>query len=328
MRFIYFILNLVGLRAGPIPRTFLTHQSLRAIASLSGFQIVRIRSFGYFTELLPILGTPIAKLLKLFFPIDLFAIGSLYILRPLNCTTTADTLVSVIVPARNESGNIEPLVQKLPELKFPFELIFVEGHSNDNTWDVIQNQIKQCRAPNIFAHQQPGKGKADAVHFGISASRGELIVILDSDLSVELENLNRFYFAYQTGKGDFINGNRLLYPMEKSAMRPLNWLGNLFFAKALSRVLDCPLGDTLCGTKMFNRTFYTMSRRWNHKFGKFDPFGDFEFIFPAACLGIGVLDIPVHYKARVYGETNIQRFRDGLRLLKRVFIGLLRIKLA
>jgi hypothetical protein len=139
--------------------------------------------------------------------------------------------------------------------------------------------------------------------------------------------LTRFSYAYDQWHGDFINGSRLVYPMEGAAMRFLNRMGNIFFAKLLSAVLDVRLGDSLCGTKLVTRHDYERMVAWRKDFGEFDPFGDFELLFPAAELGLEIVDVPVRYLARTYGETNIQRFRHGLLLLKMTWVGLLRIKM-
>src|ERR1017187_3294056 len=133
--------------------------------------------------------------------------------------------------------------------------------------------------------------------------------------------LGRFYAAYCEGKGDFINGSRLVYPMEGDAMRFLNRLGNIFFAKALSWIMDTRIGDSLCGTKFVTRADLGRMLAWRRNFGVFDPFGDFELLFPAALLGLGIVDIPVQYLSRTYGSTNISGFRHGLQLLRMTLIG-------
>jgi glycosyltransferase involved in cell wall biosynthesis len=175
--------------------------------------------------------------------------------------------------------------------------------------------------------QQSGKGKADAVRLGFAHATQPLLTILDADLTMPPEMLSRFCDAYSEGHADFINGSRLVYPMEGDAMRFLNRLGNVFFAKALSWVLDARLSDSLCGTKLLARHDYERMRLWQRDFGDFDPFGDFELLFPAAVLGLGFVDVPVRYLARGYGSTNIHRFSHGWELLKMTGIGFLRIKL-
>ena len=184
------------------------------------------------------------------------------------------------------------------------ETIFVEGGSTDETWSRIQGLAERPQGSiKIKALQQTGKGKNDAVRVGFDHAQHEILTILDADLTMPPELLSRFYDAYCQGLGDFINGNRLLYQMEKDAMRPLNRIGNIFFAKILSWVLNLKIGDSLCGTKMFHLHDYRRMREWQSHFGDFDPFGDFDLLFSASELALGVQDVPIRYLARSYGET-------------------------
>jgi glycosyltransferase involved in cell wall biosynthesis len=178
----------------------------------------------------------------------------------------------------------------------------------------------------IRAFQQTGKGKGDAVRLGFSHATSDLVTILDADLTMPPELLHRFYDAWCSGTADFVNGSRLTYPMEGEAMRFLNRLGNVFFARAVSHVLDARYTDTLCGTKLLARADWLRMQRWRADFGDFDPFGDFELLFPAAVLGLGNVDVPIAYRARTYGSTNIQRFRHGFQLLKMTLVGLFRVR--
>jgi glycosyltransferase involved in cell wall biosynthesis len=212
----------------------------------------------------------------------------------------------------------------LPEL----EVVFVEGHSTDGTWDEIQRLMPRYAAEfKIAAFQQTGQGKGDAVRLGFGQATGDVVTILDADLTVPASALPRFYLAYRDGLGDFINGSRLVYGTESGAMRPLNTLGNILFAKAVSSVLSVRLGDSLCGTKLFARHDCARFTRWRGDFGDFDPFGDFEMLFPAAILALGIVDLPIRYLARTYGETNISRFRHGWMLLKMTVIGFIGVRL-
>jgi len=255
-----------------------------------------------------------------------FSLTSVVVLRPLPAPSLNG--VSCVIPARNERGNIENALKRFPDLGCEAEIIFVEGHSTDGTWEEILRVSALYKDQfRILAVQQPGKGKADAVRLGFSHARQDLLVVLDADLTMPPEMLSRFVYAYNQGYGDFINGSRLVYPMEGAAMRFLNRMGNIFFAKMLSAVLDVRLGDSLCGTKLVTRHDYQRMIAWRRDFGEFDPFGDFELLFPAAVLGLDIVDIPVRYLARTYGETNIQRFRHGLQLLKMTWVGLVRIKM-
>ena len=199
---------------------------------------------------------------------------------------------------------------------------------NNNSWEEIL-RVKEFYQNHltIKALQQSGQGKANAVEEGINAAQFDLIAILDADLTMPPEALPRFYEAYCNGHGDFINGNRLVYPMEGKAMRFLNQLGNIFFAKALSLVLEYPIGDSLCGTKVFLKQDFKRFQNWRKDFGEFDPFGDFNLLFPAVILGLGVVDLPIHYRNRLYGTTNIRRFYHGGMLMKMVFVGLFKVRL-
>ncbi|HXZ19561.1 MAG TPA: glycosyltransferase family 2 protein [Candidatus Acidoferrales bacterium] len=326
LRWMYNLANRLRIRKGELPSTFLTRVDLRNIVKVSGFAIVRDRLAVYFPWRLLGLGDLINRVLPLVPLLRWFSLTSIVVLRPLKGQSSPG--LSCVIPARNERGNIENALKRFPDLGCETEIIFVEGHSTDGTWEEIQ------RVAPLYAHRfriqscrQSGKGKADAVRLGFSRATQPLLVILDADLTMPPEMLGRFYAAYCQGYGDFINGSRLVYPMEGEAMRFLNRLGNIFFAKMLSAILDMRLGDSLCGTKLLTRSDYQRMMAWRQDFGDFDPFGDFELLFPAAVLGLGIVDIPVRYLARTYGETNIQRFRHGLQLLKMTIFGLFRIKM-
>ncbi len=227
---------------------------------------------------------------------------------------------SVIIPARNESGNIEAVFQRIPVMGPADEWIFVEGHSTDNTWAEIQRCAglykDRLEGRTVKILQQPAHGKKDAVCAGFEAAKNEILMILDADLTTPPEDLPKFYRALVDGKGEFINGCRLVYPMENRAMRFLNMCANKFFAVAFSYVLGQPLKDTLCGTKAFLKSTYDRLATHRTYFGNCDPFGDFDLIFGATRLGLKIIEIPVRYHARTYGETNIHRFRDGLTLFR------------
>jgi glycosyltransferase involved in cell wall biosynthesis len=233
----------------------------------------------------------------------------------------------VIVPARNEAGNIRAALDRIPVLGRGTEVIFVEGNSRDDTWAVIQREAAAYRGPHrVRALQQPGKGKWDAVHAGFAVATGDVLVIQDADLTAPPEELPKFYDAIVSGRAEFANGSRLVYPMERRAMRFLNLLGNKFFAQSLSFVLGQPVKDSLCGTKMLLRSDYQRLLRRIAPFGDFDPFGDFNLLFGAALLGLRLRDVPVRYKDRTYGETNISRFRHGWILARMTWFGLWKLR--
>jgi glycosyltransferase involved in cell wall biosynthesis len=234
----------------------------------------------------------------------------------------------VIVAARNEAGNIDALVQRLPELAEQQELIFVEGGSSDDTWGAIQRVMAQQTRPGlqISAHRQTGKGKGDAVRLGFEKATGDILIILDADLSVPPEELPRFIDLMNSGLCEFANGSRLVYPMEQKAMQFLNLLGNRLFGLAFTFLLGQPVRDTLCGTKALWADDYRRIAAGRSHFGEFDPFGDFDLLFGAARLHLKIRDVPVHYKERVYGSTNISRFRHGVLLLRMTSVAARRLK--
>jgi hypothetical protein len=318
----------LGLRSGPRISTFLTRPDLAQLARLAGFELVRLRPGTYLPGPFFRLGTLLNAVMPAMPGLRWLSLVSVAVLRPVVPEPQRPSL-SIVIPARNERGNVEAALRRLPDFGALTEVIFVEGHSSDGTWEVIRRVASEWdgrRGLRVRALQQTGRGKADAVRLGFSEASSDVVTILDADLTMPPERLTRFFDAYCAGAGDFVNGTRLVYPMEGEAMRFMNHLGNVFFAKLLSFVLDVPIGDSLCGTKLLARRDYERFVRWREDFGDFDPCGDFELLFPAAVLGAGIIDVPVDYRARTYGTTNIRRFRDGAILLRMSLTGLFRIK--
>ena len=325
----YRIADRLGMRNGPPCSTFLTRRDLVQLATLSEFEVVRLRPAVYLPWHFFGIGTALNVLMPAIPGVRWLSLMAVAVLRPIRPLSSQPS-VTVVIPARNEKGNIENALRRLPDLGPATEVIFVEGHSSDGTWEEIQRVVPLWDGRygrRVKAYQQTGRGKVDAVRLGFSNATGELLTILDADLTMPPELLPRFLDAYCRGLGDFVNGTRLVYPMEGEAMRILNRMGNVFFVKLVSWVLDVPLADTLCGTKLLTRRDYERFVAWRSDFGDFDPFGDFELLFPAALLGLGVIDIPVAYRSRTYGSTNIHRFRDGFKLLRMALIGFLRFRL-
>ena len=234
--------------------------------------------------------------------------------------------VSVMIPVRNEAGNIASIFSRTPKMGKGTELIFVEGHSKDNTFAEIEKQIHNHPQRKALLISQTGIGKGDAVHTGFANASGDVLMIMDADLTVTPEDLPRFYEALATGKGELINGVRLIYPMEKRAMRFFNLIGNKLFSMIFSYLLGQPIKDTLCGTKVLWKEDYEKIAANRAYFGDFDPFGDYDLIFGSAKLNLKIVDMPIRYRERKYGTTNIQRWKHGWLLLRMVIIAAKKLK--
>ncbi len=320
----------LGLAHPYIAQNWLTVEDLENILYLAGFQSIRHWQEILLPAWIPGVARFCNSYLARMFPFRFAALTNFIVARPAPCDdtikTNAEPVVSVIVPARNEAGNIVEIFQRVPEMGAGTELIFVEGHSTDDTCRTIERAVASHSHRNSKLLRQPGKGKGDAVRTGFSAASGEVLMILDADLTVPPEDLPRFYEALRSGKGEFINGVRLVYPMEQRAMRFFNLIANKFFSIAFSWLLGQQVKDTLCGTKVLAKTDYERISDDRQYFGDFDPFGDFDLLFGAAKLNLKIVDIPIRYAERVYGETNIARWKHGLILLRMVVFALRRIK--
>ncbi|MBI5689447.1 MAG: glycosyltransferase [Verrucomicrobia bacterium] len=234
--------------------------------------------------------------------------------------------VSVVIPARNEAGNIPAAVARTPDMGAGVELIFVEGHSRDHTWAEIQRVAAAHPDRKIQCLQQTGRGKGDAVRAGFAAATGDILMILDADLTMPPEELPKFYAVIASGRADFANGVRLVYPMEEKAMQFLNLCANKAFGLIFTWLMGQPVKDTLCGTKVLTRAHYDRIAANRAYFGDFDPFGDFDLLFGAARLNLKIADVPIRYRERTYGTTNIQRWRHGWLLLQMVLFAARKLK--
>jgi glycosyltransferase involved in cell wall biosynthesis len=234
--------------------------------------------------------------------------------------------VSIAIPCRNERGNIEDAVIRIPEFGSNTEIIFVEGHSTDGTWEEIQRVKQLYTNKDITVVRQPGRGKGDAVRKAFDLAKGEILIILDADLTVPPEDLPKFYEELVSGRAEFVNGTRLVYPMEYRAMKFLNYLANRMFALLFTFILNQNFTDTLCGTKALTKKSYQRIADSRGYFGEFDPFGDFDLIFGATKLNLKIAEIPIRYRSRVYGETQILRFSHGLLLIRMVIFAFWKLK--
>ncbi|NMD00690.1 MAG: glycosyltransferase family 2 protein [Bacteroidales bacterium] len=264
-----------------------------------------------------------------------FGITTITIAKPIKERLTKSKInskysVSIIVPARNEEGNIGKIIPSIPKFGKWQEIVFVEGNSKDKTWEVIEKQVekyKKSKYIKVKAFKQKGRGKADAVKIGFEKAKGQILMIYDADRTVEAHDLKKFYNVLAAGKAKFVNGSRLVYPMEQDAMRTLNKIGNKFFSIVFTYILGIRFKDTLCGTKVLFKKDLEKYKRYYKRYLRIDPFGDFALIFMAVKNKMKVVEIPIRYKERVYGSTNINRFRHGLLLFKMAYQALLEFKI-
>jgi SAM-dependent methyltransferase len=316
----------LGLARPVLYQNWLGRADVEGLLRLAGFEPIRHWQEVLLPLSLPLLAPLANRFLVRFWPFKHLALANFLVARPAPRPLPEEPVVTVLVPARNEEGNIANIFARTPEMGAGTELLFVEGHSKDGTWAAIQREIAAHPERRARAFQQTGKGKGDAVRLGFAEARGDVLMILDADLTVPPEDLPRFYEVLRSGQGEFVNGVRLVYPMEKEAMRFANLLGNKFFSLAFSWLLGQPIKDTLCGTKVLRRPDYETLAANRAYFGDFDPFGDFDLLFGAARMSLEIVEVPVRYRERTYGETNIQRWSHGWLLLKMCAFAAGRIK--
>jgi len=315
----------VGAKAPTLPQNWLSRDDMANLLHVAGWEVVKIDTRILWPARTPFIGPLLNRwLAPLLRPLCLTVF---MVARP-RPQVPADRQYrcTVVVPARNEAGNIEAAVQRTPEMGLGTDIMFIEGGSKDDTWEELERVKAAYPARAITLMKQRGAGKGNAVREAFAAARGDLLFILDADLTVPPEQLPKFYEAARSGVAEFVNGVRLVYPMEQEAMRFLNMVANKLFGFAFSWLLGQRIKDTLCGTKVLFRADYQAIARQRSYFGDFDPYGDFDLLFGAAKLNLRILDLPIRYQARTYGQTNIQRWRHGWLLLRMVCFAAARLK--
>jgi len=309
-------------------QNWVTTEDMQNFLHLADFEVLRS-----WAEVLWPLATPLVagfcnKFLVKLWPYWIAALTNFVVARPAPRRTGElnRVSVSVVVPARNEAGNVRTILEQVPELGSGTEILFVEGGSTDGTYEVVEREMKAFPHRRIRLLRQTGRGKSDAVRLGFQEASGDVLMTYDADVTVPAQDLEHFYDALVSEKGEFINGVRLVYPMENEAMRFFNLIGNKFFSLAFSALLGQSVKDTLCGTKVLWREDYRRIEKNRAYFGDFDPFGDFDLLFGAAKLNLRIVDMPVRYRERTYGTTNIHRWKHGWLLLKMVVFASRRMK--
>jgi ubiquinone/menaquinone biosynthesis C-methylase UbiE len=331
----------LGLKTPQFHQNWLSLKNIENLLQISEFEMVHKGYRLLLPKNIPILSALCNRYLAKLPLLERLCLVTYIVVRPVRRFPLQDTSVTVVVPCRNEQGNIRDAVERIPDMGTHTEILFVDGNSNDGTIEEIEAVIKasQGKKDIKLIHQVPpnstdghghGKmlrlGKGDAVRKGFAAASGDVLMILDADLTVPPEDLPKFYQALIQNQGEFINGTRLVYPMEKDAMRILNKIANKFFGLLFSWILEQHVTDTLCGTKVLFKEHYQKIQAGRSYFGDFDPFGDFDLLFGACRQNLKIIEIPIRYRERTYGEIKISRFKHGLILLKMSFFGMLKLK--
>jgi len=310
-----------------MPQNWLTPVDVDNLARLAGFDLIR-----HWEEILCPAPIPFVAALcnRVLVKMPIFRVAALtnfYIMRAIDFTQkSTEPSVSVVIAARNEAGHIIELLNRIPKMGSRTEIIFVEGNSSDDTFNTIKKAISHLSPADYRLIRQPGKGKGDAVRAGFEIATGDMLMILDADMTVPPEDLPRFYAVLASGLGEFANGVRLVYPMQGGSMRFFNLLGNKFFSWVFSWLLGQPIRDTLCGTKVLWAGDYRRIAAGRNYFGDFDPFGDFDLLFGASRQNLKIIEMPIRYQTRRYGETNIHRWSHGWLLLRMVVFAARRLK--
>lgn len=319
----------VGMKMPAPEQNWLTEGDLRNLLELAGFEWLRTYRLVLFPRWIPLVSEFLNRLVARIPGIDRLAMIRILVARPVPTPRAPESVsVSVIVPCKNERGNIEAAVRRIPDMGRHTEIIFCDDRSTDGTADEVRRMQGEYPHRDIRLVDGPGICKAENVWTGFRAARGDVLMILDADLTVIPEELPTFFNALVEGRGEFINGSRLIYPMPRTAMKPANMIGNKFFSLAFSYLLDQTIKDTLCGTKVLWRTDWERIEPMLGSWGVADRWGDYELLFGAARLQLRIIDLPVHYQERIYGTTKMVKvFRNGLIMLRKCAAGFLKLKL-
>lgn len=319
--------EMLGLKMPQHYQNWLSSNDICNLLSLAHFQVIKLEFRLLVPKRIPWLSNFINRYFASLPGLRRLCLCQYIVARPIRQKEKREFSTTILVPCKNEKGNIEAAVKRIPPFGQHQEIIFVDGHSTDGTQKEVNRIIKAYPEKDIRLMVQDGQGKGDAVRKGFSVAKGDILMILDADLTVPPEDLPKFYMALAEDHGEFINGCRLVYPMEKQAMRLLNYLGNKFFSIMFTWILNQRFKDTLCGTKAIFKKDYEKIKANRSYFGDFDPFGDFDLIFGAVKQNLKVVEVPIRYRERTYGKTNISRFRHGWLLMKMTIFAYKKIKI-
>jgi hypothetical protein len=313
----YLIINLLeklGLKDTSNFKSYINPNKIENILRAANYEKIKSYNRLYLPFKLFGLGNLINYIFYIFLPFLNFGIRN-YLVYSNRSIEKQPLSKSILVPAKNEEGNLEELIVRIPKFQTESEIIIISGESTDNTHKKSLEIKEKYKNKNITVIKQSKNGKANAIWEGLEVCSNDLVAILDSDLSVDPETLNEFFEIIENGHGDFVNGTRLIYKMETGSMQKLNKFGNRFFQYLISKLISTNLTDSLCGTKVFKKSDIDFIKKWQHNMYFKDPFCDFDLIFSAAYSSKKIVELPVYYRARKYGTTNISRFKDGRKLI-------------
>ena len=321
--------EVLGMKVGAVEPNWLSEGDLKNLLALSGFEWLKTYRSVLVPVYVPVLGWLLNRVVAKCPLLDRLCLVTVMVARPVpSPVSVASVGVSVIVPCRNEVGNIADAIRRIPEMGAGTEIIFCDDKSDDGTAEEVARLIREHPERDIKLVAGPGICKAENVWTGFRAARGDVLMILDADLTTIPEELPGFLEALASGTGDFINGSRLVYPMPAKAMNTMNMLGNKGFSILFNYVLGQTVKDTLCGTKVIWRTDWPRYEALLGSWGISDRWGDYELLFGAAKLHHKIVDLPVHYQERIHGLTKMTRvFYNGLRMLRMCVHGFIGLRL-
>jgi glycosyltransferase involved in cell wall biosynthesis len=318
-----------NLKTRKVEPNWLSINDYQNLLRLAGFEMFRLSRRVLMPFNIPLVSHVINKYISWMPGINSLNLCHIFVARPIpDPQPASDFKISVIIPCKDERGNVRSAVERMPELGRETEIIFCDDKSTDGTADEVL--LLQAEYPNklIRLVEGPAISKSRNVWTGFAAATGDILLILDADLTVMPEELPLFVEALVSGKGDFINGSRLVYPMQGQAMKFTNMLGNRGFAMLFSYLIGSPVRDTLCGTKVLWRRHWTQIQQMIDTWGAEDRWGDYELLFGATKLNLRIIDLPVHYQERMYGTTKMTRvFKNGLIMLRFCWAAFLKLKL-
>jgi len=303
----------IGRRSRESTRNFITNRDISSILRVLGFDVVEAALALPVPVRIPLLSSVLNAALP-DLPVLRYASSTQYVAaRPR--IPREPLSVSVVVPCFNEEGNVRACAERVPDMGAATEIIFVDDGSADGTRAAVLAAMEEDPRVRLIAYNA-NHGKANAVRAGFDAAQNDVLMILDADMTVAPEDLPKFLAPLQGGTAEFVNGTRLVYPIEGHAMPTVNFVGNKAFCLLISWVLRQRVSDTLCGTKaLLRRDYRSMPLSGS------DRWGDFDLLFGAARQKLRILEIPIHYRERAAGESKMNVRRDGPRFLRASLAG-------